>query len=396
MTALAARTAPARRLVWIDWLKVLVMLGVFAYHAAQPFVITSWIISNDERSLVLSAFAGLGYLFGMPLMFLLAGAASWLALGQRGIGRYVWLRVQRLAVPLVVGIALLSPFQSWIGALTRGTQESLPAHVLEFFTEMRFDPTPLWLGIYGYHLWFLGFLFLYAVISIPVLGWMRGGAGLAAVGRLATLMERPLGLWWPVLPLIASQLVLRASFPSYRDWADFGLWLIFYLIGVAMVADRRILSALAGRGLRLVVPALILAAAFIPIALSGALWQLEGSPRYDAAGLAYAALRTAVAWCWVVLAVAIGTRWFDRGERTVRPAAQIVLPFYVLHHPAIVVVAAVVVGWPVGVWPKYAAILIASLAMTLLLCEGVRRVPALRGIFGLPRSRAAALAESAV
>ena len=396
MTTLEARGVPARRLIWIDWLKVAVMLGVFAYHAAQPFVITSWIISNHERSLVLSAFAGLGYLFGMPLMFLLAGATSWLALGERGLGRYVWLRVQRLAVPLVAGIVVLSPLQSWIGALTRGSQESLPAYVLGFFGQMRFDPTPLWLGTYGYHLWFLGFLFLYALISIPALAWIREHAGRAAVGRLATLMERPLGLWWPVLPLVASQLVLRASFPSYRDWADFGLWLIFYLIGVAMVADRRILSSLAGRGLRLLVPALLLAIAFIPIALSGSLWQLEGSPRYDLASLGYAALRTTVAWCWVVLAVAIGSHWFDRGERVVRPAAQIVLPFYVLHHPVIVMVAAVVVSWPVGVWPKYAAILIGSLALTLLLCEGVRRVPALRGLFGLPRSRSGALAEGAV
>ncbi len=396
MTPMQPGRTPPRRLVWIDWLKVLVVLGVFAYHAAQPFVATTWIITNPERSLLLGAFAGFGYLTGMPLMFLLAGAASWLALGQRGIGRYLWLRVQRLAVPLVLGIALLSPFQAWIGALTRGSHQSLPAYGLQFFGQMRLYPTPRWLGDYGYHLWFLGFLFLYAVISIPALGWMRRAPGQAGIGRLAALIERPLGLWWPLLPLVASQLLLRASFPSYRDWADFGLWLIFFLIGVMMVADHRILSAMAERGLRLLVPALVLATAFIPIATSGAIWQLEGSPRYDLAGFGYVALRTAVAWCWVVVAVAIGVRWFDHGERVVRPAAQIVLPFYVLHHPAIVIVAAVVVGWPAGVWPKYAAILIGSLGLTLLLCEAVRRIPALRGIFGIPGSRSAAMAEAAM
>ncbi len=386
---------PPRRLIWLDWLKVLVVLGVFAYHAAQPFVVTTWIVSNPERSIVLSGLAGLGYLFGMPLMFLLAGAASWLALGHRGLGRYLWLRVQRLAVPLVLGIVLLSPFQGWIGDLTRGSQASLAAHSLQFFGQMRFYLTPLWFGDYGYHLWFLGFLFLYAMISIPALGWMRGAPGRAAIGRLAARVERPLGLWWLLLPLLASQLLLRTSFPSYRDWADFGQWLVFFGIGVAMVADRRILAAMAERGLRFLVPALLLAAALLPIAISGAIWQLEGSPRYDLAGFAYIVLRTAVAWCWVVVAVAIGVRWFDRGERLVRPAAQIVLPFYVLHHPAIVIVSAVVIGWPVGVWPKYAAILIGSLAITLVMCEGVRRIPALRGIFGLPESPSG-LAEAAI
>jgi len=392
----ATAASPSRRLVWIDWLKVLVVLGVFAYHAAQPFVVTTWIVTNPERNVVLSAIAGLGYLFGMPLMFLLAGAAAWLSLGQRGIGRFVWVRVQRLAIPLLVGIAMLSPFQAWIGALTRGSTESLPAYGIGFFTAMRFYPSPVWFGDYGYHLWFIAFLFLYSLLSTPVLEWVRGTVGQGWTHRLGTLLERPLGLWWPVLPLVASQLLLRTRFPAYRDWADFALWLLFFLVGVAMVADRRILVAIGQRGLRFLLPAILLAGAVIPIAASGAIWDFENGSRQDLAALGYISLRTTVAWCWVLVGLAVGQRWFDRGERIVRPAAQIVLPFYVLHHPAIVVVAAVVVSWPIGVWPKYLAILVASFALTWLLCEGVQRVPALRGIFGLPRSRTTALAEPAV
>ena len=77
----AGRAPRLGRLAWIDWLKVIVVFGVFAYHAAQPFVLTTtWLVVDDEKSYLLSALAGLGYLFGMPLMFLLAGAASWIAL----------------------------------------------------------------------------------------------------------------------------------------------------------------------------------------------------------------------------------------------------------------------------------------------------------------------------
>src|SRR4029079_15119285 len=59
------------RLVWIDWLKVIVGFAVFVYHAAEPFFIINWVVSNDERSYLLSAMAGFAFLFGMPLMFLL-------------------------------------------------------------------------------------------------------------------------------------------------------------------------------------------------------------------------------------------------------------------------------------------------------------------------------------
>ncbi len=54
---------------WIDWLKVLAVLGVFYYHTALIFSATRWVINNYERSLVLSGIAGFGYLFGMPLSF---------------------------------------------------------------------------------------------------------------------------------------------------------------------------------------------------------------------------------------------------------------------------------------------------------------------------------------
>ena len=62
------------RLNWIDWLKVTVVFGAFLFHAAQPFVITGWLVNDPEKSVALSLYSGFGYLFGMPLMFLLAGA----------------------------------------------------------------------------------------------------------------------------------------------------------------------------------------------------------------------------------------------------------------------------------------------------------------------------------
>ncbi|HJT64168.1 MAG TPA: acyltransferase family protein, partial [Candidatus Limnocylindria bacterium] len=89
------------RLNWIDWLKVLVVGGAFLFHAAQPFVASTWLINDTETSPLLSVASGFGYLFGMPLMFFLAGAATWLAVERRGIGGHAGLRLRRLLIPLV-------------------------------------------------------------------------------------------------------------------------------------------------------------------------------------------------------------------------------------------------------------------------------------------------------
>jgi hypothetical protein len=321
-------------------------------------------------------------------MFLLAGAASWLALGARSAGRYATLRVQRLAIPLVLGIILLSPFEAWVGATSHGSAASFPAFALSFFADMRFYPNPRWLGDYGYHLWFLGFLFLYAIVSVPAMVWLRGANREALTAAPRRLTGR-LGLAWPMLPLLISQVPLRVAFPQYRDWADFTLWFVYFWLGVLLVAERQLLTRITERGLWMIGPGFVLALAFVPIALAGKLWSLEGAPQLDAPGLAYLALRTTLGWCWVAVALAVGIRWLDRGAALARRAGEAVLPFYVLHHPIVVVVAAAVVPWSTGVWAKFAVITLTSLLLTVLVCEGiVRRSAAMRGIFGLTAARA--------
>ncbi len=60
---------------------------------------TDWLINDTDKSLPLSVASGFGYLFGMPLMFFLAGAATWLAVERRGIGGHTGLRLRRLLIP---------------------------------------------------------------------------------------------------------------------------------------------------------------------------------------------------------------------------------------------------------------------------------------------------------
>lgn len=375
----AGRAPRLGRLAWIDWLKMIVVLGVFAYHAAQPFVLTTtWLVVDDEKSYLLSALAGLGYLFGMPLMFLLAGGASWIALQRSAPGLYVRKRL-RLAVPLVAGIAILAPLQTWIGSLTRGETKPLSTYAAEFWATAKLPTGPIWLGDYGYHLWFIGFLLIYAIASVPLLVRMRPGTD-------ARLSQDRWILALPLSALLTSQLPLRVAFPAYRDWADFALWFVYFLIGAAVIARPAWLHAVTDRGLLMLVPGTLLAVGLIPIFLSGSGLVLESTPRFDAASLAYIAMRTMVGWCWVLVAVAIGARWLDRRPVEARAASGLVLPFYVLHHPIVVVVAAVVVAWPVSGGLKFLAILGGSLALTLVLCLAAVRTRFLRPLIGLDRT----------
>ena len=352
----------AERLVWIDWLKVIVVAGVFVYHTAEPFLLINWVVSNDERSIVLSALAGFGFLFGMPLMFLLTGATAWLSLGRRSLSAYGMARVRRLLLPLVAGIAILTPLQWWLAAaIARGGENPLNT-IAWFFGGMRFEPTSRWFGDYGMHLWFIAFLFAYSILCLPLLGALRRPVGARVLGRLAEL-PRPALLLLLFAPILASQLLLRIPTPEYRDWADFALWLGFYIVGV--ILRRRPAAAERGRrqraaadrvgvgliGLGLVAVSLARTAGLIPSGDASNLMRLETAPVLDAPSLGYIALRTGAGAALTGGCLWIGVRRFRSRPSWLPRANRAILPFFILHHPVAVAVAAVVVQWsdrPVG------------------------------------------------
>ena len=64
------------RLNYLDWLRVLAILGVFLFHAVHPFDMFPWEIKNAEQSVAVTLFIVFLALWGMPLFFLLSGVGS--------------------------------------------------------------------------------------------------------------------------------------------------------------------------------------------------------------------------------------------------------------------------------------------------------------------------------
>lgn len=363
------------RLNWIDWLKVLVVFGAFVFHAAQPFVLTGWLVNDTEKSVPLSLYSGFGYLFGMPLMFLLAGATTWLATQRTGVAGHRALRIRRLVVPLVLGLVILSPLQAWLATLASGRLEDPGAFLTRYVGSLRLPLSPTWFGDYGYHLWFLAFLFFDVLLVLPLLPRLRAArdAGTLSIGAFA---QRPVALAALFAAILLPQLILRPLFPVYRDWADFVLWLGYFGIGVLAMADGALLAALVGRRRQFLWLIPVTAVALLPILPFGSPLDLEHDPTYGPIGLAYITWRTALCWVMVVSLVGFASVYLRPRPRFLAWASGLVLPFYVLHHPVVVLVAALVVGMGIGLWAKFGLILLLSLAGTLLLCAVVMRWPA--------------------
>src|SRR5947207_6917870 len=92
----------------IDWLRVLAVYLLFLFHIGKVFDPAPFYhIRNADLSFSMLVLCGFIGLWHMPLFFLLAGWSAVASLQTRGTRAFVVERARKLAVPLVVGSALL-------------------------------------------------------------------------------------------------------------------------------------------------------------------------------------------------------------------------------------------------------------------------------------------------
>jgi len=387
------------RLHYLDWLQVLAILGVFLFHAIHPFDnLSDYHIKNAETTFALNFFGGFFNLWGMAFFFLLAGATGWLSLRHRSPGRYVRERVTRLLVPFTVGSIVLTPIQAYYELTHKGWWKggSIVEFILSaeartyFYSE--FHPLTLGpevFGRLGYHLWFVGFLFTFSLLALPLCIWLSGDSGRRFVASLARLATLKGGLLPFVIPPVLVRFVLQRSAPS-GDYglADFVFYLLFFIYGYILISDERFMRAV--RRDRLL--HLILAVPSTLFIFSIA----AGVPVYDWMGTRGTAgfyvtwtLHTINGWCWTMLVMHVGMRYLNCTNKWLRYGREASYPFFWVHQPVIIFIAFYVVRWEVSLLIKLLVVVIGSFASSLGLYElPVRRIDPVRALFGMnPRTR---------
>ena len=364
------------RVYYLDWLKALIVYGIFFFHVALIFSIVPWLVSNREHSLALSAFAGFCFPWGIPAMFLISGADAWFGLRSRSAWSYIRSRFLRLVVPLAAGMALLTPLQRFVTSSNPPPPLSaLGDAYLAFLRHPTWDPL---------HLWFLAYLFVIAVAMLPALLWLRTPAGRSATQRLVAISRRRGGLYVLAVPLVLSQLLLRPRFPAYLAWADVATYTLVFLLGALLFSTREFEAAIR-RDIRLILAVGLSSVAVVGLLIYAAPQHLPDDARVSATAKAlYGVAWSFDIWSWLLALLYLGVRWLDFPNRAMAYARDSILPFYVIHHPVVLIVGSFVVATNLGVWPKFGLVVVAGISATLLIYEfGVRRWRLTRLLFGL-------------
>ena len=375
---------PARRYD-IDALRVLAVLLLIYFHSARAFDRESWHIKNNEFSDGLGTFIGFVDLWHMPLFFILAGASTWLALGHRSGGQYIFERVRRLFVALLFGCLVVVPPQIYVERISswcthRQSPINFDGSYLQFYPHF-------FSGIYPtgnfswHHLWFVAYLLTYSLVTLPLVLWMRRpDRGWPLVQRLTGAMAKGPRLLLACLPIMAAEMALRARFPGthalYNDWAAHAHFVLVFLAGCLLVADERLAESVTRlKGLALGVGLL----------LATVIWLTSGhTAPYSLRYFAQIACWIACQWCLLLGILGYAQTCLNRPSPLLRHAAEIAYPFYILHQTVIVALAYYVVRWQSTVAVKFLALSTASLATTIVLCELARQSNVTRFLFGMP------------
>lgn len=397
---------------YIDWLRAIAVLLLVPFHAAMIFVPWGFHIMSPETHLAFEVLNHFLHLWHMPLLFVLAGAGSWFALGRRTAAEYAGERVRRLLAPLIFGTLAVAPPQTyfqrmqqhgWLenpglypGEMTETLRARVEAHAFQG-SYLEFYPS-IFRGVYPdgnfswHHLWFLAYLFVFSMIALPLFLRWRGPERADARERLARFWARPARLLLLCVPFMFSEALLRPVFRGLQtlvtDWANFVLYLGLFILGFFLCAHPRFGEVIEQYRRRYLLLALAITLALAALMLAG----FEPAWAHSPAFAVFRACYVLAMWCWLLALIGHARARLDFSNGFLRYFTPAVLPFYILHQTVLIVAAYHVLQWGWSIWAAYAFLCVAAAAGSIVLYEvAVRRTRVTRFLFGMkaapPRAR---------
>jgi hypothetical protein len=365
----------------IDWLRIFATLAVFLFHNARFFDTMDWHIKNAEHSEGMFIFVAFLNAWIMPMFFLLSGTGSWFGLERRNWGQYLLDRSKRLLVPFyTVGLLILIPPQYYWDRVTKGLfAGSFFDFYPRFFNTVHFDFP--FLSFWSGHLWFLRFLFLISLLTLPVLLYLKTSKGRHLISKLAAFANHRVGIFLFIIPIFLVELLIKPP-PGGDSTRNFFYYLLFFLIGYLIPADRRFTESLKKN------TSLSLVAGIAAFCLIGVVltvfdydpWDKSFSPLF----LLSSILVSINSWCWIAYILGMGFKHFNKNSKALTYGSQAVLPFYILHQTIILFVGWYIIPLDMFFLFKYLIISTGSFILIMLIYEVlIKRINWIRFLFGM-------------
>ncbi|MEN7973562.1 MAG: acyltransferase, partial [Verrucomicrobiota bacterium] len=322
----------------VDWLRVMAMGLLIVYHimiSFQPWGHKILFIQNGvsmERAWMIMEMINV---WRIPILFMVSGMGVRFAMERRNWRQMLKDRTVRILVPLAFGVFFICPITVFFG--------------LKYYeNKLVYFPNT------G-HLWFLANIYLYVLILLPVLAYLRNHPNNRFLRLLSKLFRRPIALFLTALPLmIEAWIVNPENFPSYAKTAH-GFWigLAAFFTGFVFISLKDVFWK-AAKGVR----HSALALALLLYLLRMLVFRADGEPN---------ALIAFESMCWMLAILGYGSLHLNKPSKKLAYLSQAVYPVYIIHMPVQTAISYFLLPLPLPATLKLAALLAGTFGICLLL-----------------------------
>jgi len=343
----------------VDWIRTIAIFLLIVYHASisfQPWAEYAFFYRNDDSMEWLWTPMSMLNVWRIPILFLISGMGVAFAMRRRNTWALLKDRALRIFVPYLFGLFTIGPLVLYL--IIIGIYENSA-----YFT---YEPDPM-------HLWFLGNIFFYVVILLPLLYLLKNRPDNLYFRGVRAILRWPLGLglFMFALPLMLETLIVDpTSFETYAETVHgFVYGLICFFIGFTAVSLQDDFWQ-AVRQVR-----------WIAVAVGAVLFALRQVPSLEGEYPLF--LHALESLSWMLAVIGFAAVYLNHPSPTLRYLRVAVYPVYIFHFPIQYGISYVLFPTALPPMLKFIILVGGTLALSFLLFEIVKRINYLRPLFGL-------------
>jgi glucan biosynthesis protein C len=338
----------------IDWLRVIAIGLLLIYHIAiifQPWAMFVGFIKSDEALEALWTPMTMLNVWRIPLLFFVSGMGLYFAMRKRNWKQLLLERTKRILLPFIFGILAITP--------------------LHMFVFQKYYNLPL--GYYPHqgHLWFLGNIFVYVLLLLPLYYYLKTRENGKIKRVLATLMSNPAGPFLISLFFVIEVLLVKPQlFALYaQTWHGFFNGFLAFFFGFLFTYSGKTFwqTVLKWRWL-------YVGLAIILYGIRCVLFEFE-APGY---------LMAIESNCWIFGVFGFGYKYLNKPSKTLSYLSQAAYPVYIIHMFVLYTGAMFIVPLEIPIMLKFVCVVaFTGLACYIIYEFIIRRIGFLRPLFGL-------------
>jgi surface polysaccharide O-acyltransferase-like enzyme len=388
-----------QRLYFLDWIRIFAFFVLIFYHTGMYYVTWDWHVKSPYASDSIEPLMLLSSPWRLGLLFMISGVATSFMLKKVRVGALLKQRSWRLLVPLVFGMLVIVPPQSYFEVVEKlnyaGSYLNFMRLYIQGYHGFCKDGHCLDLPTWN-HLWFVVYLWAYTM----VIGAIAVLAGAARLQSWSDKLGRLLNGWkiivLPVLVLFIVRYALVESFPAthalVNDWYNHAHYFFLFMMG-AMLAMQNGFWANVDK-LRWTSLALWLGSWAVVTCLHLMPESMGDLPLVAQLKPVWRLVFCIGQWAPIMAICGFGHRHlaFDSAKR--RYLTEAVFPVYILHQTLIVGMAHTLKPVKMAPGVEGAVLIVLTFVLSFGIFEVVRRVAVLRPLFGLGKAPRASVSMS--